>query len=66
MASKEWSKIAPAMIAGPKLLLLDEPAAGLNGAETTNLLNLLRQLNEQGLSILIIEHDMKLLLIHSL
>ena len=55
-------EIARAMIAGPKLLLLDEPAAGLNGAETTNLLNLLRQLNEQGLSILIVEHDMKFIM----
>ncbi|WP_210483589.1 ABC transporter ATP-binding protein [Microvirga antarctica] len=55
-------EIARAMISGPKLLLLDEPAAGLNGAETTNLLNILRQLNDRGLSILLVEHDMKFIM----
>ena len=55
-------EIARAMMAEPKLLLLDEPAAGLNGAETANLLDILRRLNGRGTSILIVEHDMKFIM----
>jgi branched-chain amino acid transport system ATP-binding protein len=52
-------EIARAMIADPRLVLLDEPAAGLNGAETAHLLDMIRKLNAQGVSVLIVEHDMK-------
>jgi branched-chain amino acid transport system ATP-binding protein len=55
-------EIARAMAPAPKLLLLDEPAAGLNGAETANLLEILRKLNAKGASILIVEHDMKFMM----
>ncbi|MFZ5775595.1 MAG: ABC transporter ATP-binding protein [Thermodesulfobacteriota bacterium] len=56
-------EIARALAADPKLLLLDEPAAGLNPRETEELDWLIKQLQQElGLSILLIEHDMKLVM----
>ncbi len=46
----------------PKLLLLDEPAAGMNMTEKNNLDSLLRKIISRGVTILIIEHDMKLMM----
>jgi branched-chain amino acid transport system ATP-binding protein len=51
-------EIARALTAGPKLLLLDEPVAGMNHDEAEELRTLLRRLQSRGLSILLIEHDM--------
>ena len=51
-------EMARALTAGPKLLLLDEPVAGMNHDEATELRHLLLRLQERGLSILLIEHDM--------
>jgi len=51
-------EMARALTASPKLLLLDEPVAGMNHEEATELRHLLLRLNERGLSILLIEHDM--------
>lgn len=53
-------EIARALATEPKLLLLDEPAAGLNASETDSLVDLLKTLNEMGLSMLLVEHDMSL------
>jgi len=50
--------MARALTTGPKLLLLDEPVAGMNHEEAHELRALLTRLNERGLSILLIEHDM--------
>lgn len=50
--------LARALLAQPRLLLLDEPAAGLNPSETTGLLNDLREIAAQGCTLLIVEHDM--------
>jgi branched-chain amino acid transport system ATP-binding protein len=55
-------EIARALAAEPALLLLDEPAAGLNPAEKQQLLQLIRQLKTRGLTILIIEHDMQVVM----
>jgi len=55
-------EVARAMAAGPKLLLLDEPAAGLNDHETEVLGELLVRLRSEGLSILIVEHNMQLVM----
>jgi branched-chain amino acid transport system ATP-binding protein len=52
-------EIARALATAPKLLLLDEPAAGMNGAEKQQLMEEIVKLEESGLSILIIEHDMR-------
>lgn len=50
-------EVARAIVSAPDLLLLDEPLAGLTPAETQSLLNVLRSLNEKGLSILIVDHN---------
>ena len=52
-------EIARAVASDPVLLLLDEPAAGLRRAEKQALAHLLRSLNQQGISILLVEHDMQ-------
>ncbi len=51
-------EISRALVADPSMLLLDEPAAGLNGAETEHLLQMLTTLNSGGMTILLVEHDM--------
>jgi len=51
-------EIARALGSQPKLLLLDEPAAGMNPAETQDLVGLLNRLKQQGLTLLLVEHDM--------
>lgn len=53
-------EIARALAANPTVLLLDEPAAGLNPSEKKNLHDLLERIAAQGLTILIIDHDMTL------
>jgi branched-chain amino acid transport system permease protein len=53
-------EIARALAANPTLLLLDEPAAGLNSTEKLELHELLKRIAAQGLTILIIDHDMTL------
>jgi branched-chain amino acid transport system permease protein len=53
-------ELARAIAGEPELLLLDEPGAGLNQTEKQELVRLLRRLNEMGLTILIVEHDMSL------
>jgi branched-chain amino acid transport system ATP-binding protein len=50
--------MARAVTAKPKLLLLDEPVAGMNHDEAETIRNLMLRLREGGLSILLIEHDM--------
>lgn len=55
-------EIAIALAADPKLLLLDEPAAGMNETESAKLVQIIRVLKEKGLSILIVEHDMKVVM----
>ncbi len=51
-------EIARALASDPKLLMLDEPAAGMNPSETHNLLELLNRLKTRGLTMLLVEHDM--------
>ncbi len=53
-------ELARAMAAQPKLLLLDEPAAGLNITETMQLGELIKKIREQGVTVLLVEHDMSL------
>jgi branched-chain amino acid transport system permease protein len=53
-------EIARALAGNPKLLLLDEPAAGLNSTEKLGLRDLLKRIASKGLTILIIDHDMTL------
>ncbi len=55
-------EIARALATDPVILLLDEPAAGMNPKETEELDKLITIIKEQGISILLIEHDMKLVM----
>ncbi len=55
-------EIARALATDPKLLALDEPAAGMNATETVNLRSLLDNIRRDGTTILLIEHDMKLVM----
>jgi branched-chain amino acid transport system ATP-binding protein len=55
-------EIARALGTRPKLLLLDEPAAGMNPAEKAALMNLIRRIRDSGVTILLIEHDMKVVM----
>ena len=55
-------EIARALASGPRLLALDEPAAGMNATETEGLAALLRRLRADGLTLLLIEHDMRLVM----
>lgn len=55
-------EIARALASEPKILLLDEPAAGMNPQETKELTQFISNLKDKGLTILLIEHDMKLVM----
>lgn len=55
-------EIARAMATGPKLLCLDEPAAGFNPEEKRTLMELIRKVRDQGFTVLLIEHDMRLVM----
>ncbi|MFC6707303.1 ABC transporter ATP-binding protein [Flexivirga alba] len=55
-------EIARALATDPKLLCLDEPAAGFNPAEKEELMELIRQIRTDGYTVLLIEHDMKLVM----
>lgn len=59
---RKYLEIARAMATNPKLLILDEPAAGLNEQETTQLAEFIRELNSDGLPVLLVEHDMGLVM----
>jgi branched-chain amino acid transport system ATP-binding protein len=55
-------EIARALASEPKLLILDEPAAGLNNKETQELIDLIYQIKDMGITILLIEHDMDMMM----
>ncbi|WFF00482.1 ABC transporter ATP-binding protein [Micromonospora sp. WMMD964] len=55
-------EIARALATEPKLICLDEPAAGFNPAEKEELLTLIRKIRDMGLTVLLIEHDMRLVM----
>jgi branched-chain amino acid transport system ATP-binding protein len=53
----QWLEIAMVLAGGPDILLLDEPTAGLSPEETLKTARVLRHLNEAGLTIVVVEHD---------
>ena len=55
-------EIARALISNPSLLLLDEPAAGMNPSETSDLVTLLDRIRGRGTTVLLVEHDMNLVM----
>jgi len=55
-------EIARAIATGPSVLLLDEPAAGMNPSEKRDLVELIRKIRDSGLTVVLIEHDMRLVM----
>jgi len=62
MGAQKLLEVIRALMAQPKLLCLDEPAAGLNDTETQELANLLRAIRTLGIPVLIVEHNMSLVM----
>jgi branched-chain amino acid transport system ATP-binding protein len=58
MGERHLLEIARALASGPQLLLLDEPAAGLNDDETRRLADTVRKIRDEGVTVLLVEHDM--------
>ena len=55
-------EIARAMAVKPRILLMDEPAAGLNNRETAELAKLIRRIRDLGVTVVLVEHDMELVM----
>jgi len=55
-------EIARALASEPRLILLDEPAAGMNPSESADLTKLIEQIRKRGVTVLLIEHHMKLVM----
>jgi len=55
-------EIGRALMSDPKIILLDEPAAGLNNSETVELKKIIFKIKEKGITVLIVEHDMSLVM----
>ena len=55
-------EIAIALAARPKLLLLDEPVSGMNPAETASFMKKLAEIRALGITVLLVEHDMKMVM----
>ena len=55
-------EIGVSLAADPEILLLDEPAAGLNPAEVSDMVEVIEKVRQQGITIVLVEHDMKLVM----
>ena len=62
MGAQKLLEVLRALMAAPRLLLLDEPAAGLNDTETAELSALLRAIRGAGITLLVVEHNMSLVM----
>ncbi len=62
MGAQKLLEVVRALMAKPRLLLLDEPAAGLNDGETAELALLLRAVRDRGITLLVVEHNMSLVM----
>jgi ABC-type branched-subunit amino acid transport system ATPase component len=61
-ANRRRLEIARALVAEPKLLLLDEPTAGMNPHESAGITRLIRTIRDRGVTVVLIEHDMKVVM----
>jgi len=59
---KRLMEMARALATEPKILLLDEPSAGMNESETLHLVGLIRQIRDRGVTIVLVEHNMRLVM----
>ncbi len=57
--SKRVLEIARAIVSEPKIVMLDEPCAGMNPTESGELMNLLRKIRDSGITVLLVEHNMR-------
>jgi branched-chain amino acid transport system ATP-binding protein len=55
-------EVAIALAAEPRLLLLDEPVAGMNAVETADFMETLARISARGITVLLVEHDMKMVM----
>lgn len=62
MGSQKLLELARALMARPRILLLDEPAAGLNDTETAELATMLKAVRQSGVTIILVEHNMSLVM----
>ncbi len=62
MGAQKLLEVIRALMASPKLLLLDEPAAGLNDTETAELAEMLSAIRDGGITLLVVEHNMSLVM----
>jgi len=54
--------ISMALACAPKVIMLDEPAAGMNATDTAHLMEKIRQLREEGIGVMLVEHDMRVVM----
>ena len=59
---KRLMEIARALATEPRLIMVDEPSAGMNEAETLELVDLIRQIRDRGITVILIEHNMRLVM----
>ncbi|MGC2519746.1 MAG: ABC transporter ATP-binding protein [Burkholderiales bacterium] len=62
MGAQKLLEVTRALMAQPRLVLLDEPAAGLNDSETAELAALLRAVRDSGVTVMVVEHNMSLVM----
>jgi branched-chain amino acid transport system ATP-binding protein len=62
MGAQKLLEVIRALMARPRMVLLDEPAAGLNDAETAELASLLRAVGDSGITVVVVEHNMSLVM----
>jgi branched-chain amino acid transport system ATP-binding protein len=62
MGAQKLLEVIRALMARPRMLLLDEPAAGLNDVETAELASLLRAVRNSGVTVMVVEHNMSLVM----
>ncbi len=62
LAARKRTEIARALAKNPKVLLLDEMMSGLNPAETEEIIALIRRLNSEGLTVMLIEHVLRVMM----
>jgi len=59
---KRLMEIARALATEPRLIMVDEPSAGMNEAETLELVDLIREIRDRGITVILIEHNMRLVM----